>query len=152
MGKFVFEFIMAAIATACFGILLNIPKRAYLPAAIIGGLSWDFYVLVYFHLHWGLAISNLTAAIIISVLSMYAARRFKMPMIVFNVPALVSFVPGGQAYKVVRYFVLGDMHLASEFLYQVIVITGAITLGFGLGDIINEAITKRRPRRWKIGK
>ena len=59
-----------------------------------------------------------------------------MPMIVFNVPALVPFVPGGQAYKLVRNFAIGDYQLATIYLYQVIVIAGAITLGFGLGELL----------------
>ncbi|MFC2699977.1 MAG: threonine/serine exporter, partial [Limosilactobacillus fermentum] len=40
----------------------------------------------------------------------------------------------------VRYFVLGDYGLSLSYLYQVVVIAGAITLGFGLGDLINTAL------------
>lgn len=70
---------------------------------------------------------------------MMAARHLKMPMIVFNVPALVPFVPGGQAYKMVRNFAIGNYHLVTVYFYQVIVIVGAITLGFGLGELIIRA-------------
>lgn len=142
------EFILADLATICFGILMNIPKRAYLPGGIIGGAVWVIYIMMYFHLHLGLAMSNLLAAILISILSLMAARKFRMPMIIFNVPALVSFVPGGQSYQVVRNFVLGNNGTAMSYLYQVIVIAGAITLGFGLGDVINAAL-HYRPKKWK---
>ena len=43
----------------------------------------------------------------------------------------------------VRYFVLGDYGLSLSYLYQVVVIAGAITLGFGLGDLINTALYGR---------
>lgn len=95
---------------------------------------------MYYYQHTGLAISNLFAAILISLLSMVAARHLKMPMIVFNVPALVPFVPGGQAYKLVRNFAIGNYQLATVYLYQVIVIAGAITLGFGLGELLIRAV------------
>lgn len=78
---------------------------------------------------------------------MMAAKVQHQPMILYNVPALVPFVPGGQAYKVVRYFVLGDYGLSLSYLYQVVVIAGAITLGFGLGDLINTALYGRHRKR-----
>lgn len=133
------QFILSYVSTVCFGILLHIPVRAYNMAGIIGGGVWVIYWLIYYH-HVGLAISNLFAAILISLFSMVAARHLKMPMIVFNVPALVTFVPGGQAYKMVRNFALGNYPLAMFYLYQVIVIAGAITLGFGLGELLIRAV------------
>lgn len=144
----ILEFLLADVATICFGVLMNIPHKAYLPGGIIGGTVWILYILMYYHLHLGLAMSNLLAAIAISILSLMAARRFRLPMIIFNVPALVSFVPGGQSYQVVRNFVLGNNGTAMSYLYQVIVIAGAITLGFGLGDVINAAL-HYRPKKWK---
>ena len=144
----ILEFLLADVATICFGILMNIPKKAYLPGGNIGGAVWIFYIIMYYHLHLGLAMSNLLSAIAISILSLMAARRFRLPMIIFNVPALVSFVPGGQSYQVVRNFVLGNNGAAMSYLYQVIVIAGAITLGFGLGDVINAAL-HYRPKKWK---
>ncbi|KRM49023.1 integral membrane protein [Limosilactobacillus vaginalis DSM 5837 = ATCC 49540] len=119
---------------------MHIPLRAYNTAGIIGGGVWVIYWIMYYYQHTGLAISNLFAAILISLLSMVAARHLKMPMIVFNVPALVPFVPGGQAYKLVRNFAIGNYQLATVYLYQVIVIAGAITLGFGLGELLIRAV------------
>jgi uncharacterized membrane protein YjjB (DUF3815 family) len=72
-----------------------------------------------------------------------------MPTIVFEVPALVPFVPGGQAYKMVRNFAIGNYHLVTVYFYQVVVIVGAITLGFGLGELLNRII---HYRHWKIVK
>ena len=138
--RLIFEFVLADLSTICFGILLNIPRRAYHCAGAIGGASWAFYWAVYYQLHLGLALSNLLAAIMIGVLSMAAARWQKMPMIIFYVPALVPLVPGGQAYKMVRSFVLGSNGAALVYLYQILVIAGAITLGFGLGDLINRLL------------
>lgn len=148
MMHLILEFCLADVATMCFGVLMNIPRKAYLPGGLIGGMVWLLYVIMYYHLHLGLAMSNLIAAIAISILSLMAARRCRMPMIIFNVPALVSFVPGGQAYQTVRNFVVGHNATGYIYLSQVIVIAGAITLGFGLGDVINAAL-HYRPKKWK---
>ncbi|WP_283583196.1 threonine/serine exporter family protein [Limosilactobacillus difficilis] len=142
--KLITEAFLSYVATICFGILMNIPLNAYNLAGLIGAGSWVIYCLLYFHIHIGLALSNLLAAVLISILSMVAARRCRQPMIVFNVPALVTFVPGGQAYRMVRNFVLGNNNQAFVFLYQVIVIAGAITLGFGIGEMINHALFRRK--------
>ena len=134
------QFVLSYLSTVCFGILLHIPLRAYNTAGIIGGGVWVIYWIMYYKQHTGLAISNLIAAVLISHFSKVAARHLKMPMIVFNVPALVPFVPGGQAYKLVRNFAIGDYQLATIYLNQVIVIAGAITLGFGLGELLIRAV------------
>lgn len=136
------QFILCYISTICFGILLHIPLRAYNAAGLIGGSVWVLYWLLYYRYGLDLASSNLLAAILIALLSEFAARRLKMPIIVFNVPALVPFVPGGQAYKMVRNFAIGNYHLVTVYFYQVIVIVGAITLGFGIGELISRIIKR----------
>lgn len=140
------QFVLADLATICFAVILNVPPRAYFTGGLIGGASWLLYYWMYDVLHVGLALANLLAAIMITLLSLLAARHERRPMILYNVPALVTFVPGGQAYKVVRYFVSGEYGLALEFFSQVVVIIGAIVLGFGLGDLINAAIYDHRWR------
>lgn len=141
--RLIFQFILAYIATVCFALILNVPARAYHAGGLIGATSWVFYYWMYYSLHLGLALANLLAAIVIMVLSMLAARQEKQPMILYNVPALVTFVPGGQSYKVIRYFVSGDYPTSLSYFYQVVVIVGAIVLGFGLGDLVNAAIFGR---------
>ena len=132
------EMILAGIASVCFGILRSTPWQAAVPVAIIGGLDWALYVIIYYQWHWGLGVSNMLAAMFISIASFFTARWMKMPMIAFNMPALAALVPGGQAYKVVRYFVLSNYDASLLFIYQIFIICGAITLGFGLGDVINR--------------
>jgi uncharacterized membrane protein YjjB (DUF3815 family) len=143
---FLRQFLLAGIASICFGALRSTPWSAAIPIALIGGLDWIFYVVIYYKLHLGLAVCNLLAALGISVASFYAARHYRLPMIVFNVPALAALVPGGQAYKVVRYFVMGHYDLTLFYLYQVVVICGAITIGYGLGDVVNRMLFYRHKK------
>jgi uncharacterized membrane protein YjjB (DUF3815 family) len=147
--KAILQAVFAYVATICFGVLLNIPPRAYHVAGMIGGFSWLVYWEIYYHLHWGLAVSNMIAAILIGIFAMVAARHQKCPTIIYTVPSLVTFVPGGQAYKMVRNFVVGNNGQSLIFLYQVMVIAGAITLGLGIGEMINRLLygPKKLPNR-----
>ena len=138
--RLIFEFVLADLSTICFGILLNIPRRAYHYAGAIGGASWAFYWAVYYQLHLGLALSNLLAAIMIVVLCMAGSRLRKMPVIMFYFSASVPLGPCVLGYLWMRSFVLGSNGAALVYLYQVLVIAGAITLGFGLGDLINRLL------------
>lgn len=140
IGKAILQAVFAYVSTICFGIILNIPARAYNAAGLIGSSSWLVYWVIYYHLHIGLALSNMLAAMLIGIFSMVAARHQKMPTIIYTVPSLVTFVPGGQAYKMVRNFVVGNNNQSLIFLYQVIVIAGAITLGLGVGEMINRLL------------
>ena len=104
-GNLLLQFFLCYVSTVCFGILLNIPKRAYHTAGMIGGGVWVVYWIMYYCSGIGL-----------------------------------PFVPGGQAYKMVRNFAIGNYHLVNVYFYQVVVIVGAITLGFGLGELLNRVL------------
>ncbi|MGX9799151.1 threonine/serine exporter family protein [Pediococcus acidilactici] len=143
------EFVMAGIATVGFGIIINIPHRALLTAGIIGGISWGIYwEMLQFHL--GLALSSLTATTVIALLSLFAARRLKMPMIVFSIPGIVPLVPGGQAYQMIRNFALSNTQLATHFMLEVGVIAGSIGIGFLMAEFIDRLQRKLAMRFKKI--
>ncbi len=93
------QFILAYLATAGFGVLLNIPRRAVNLSGWVGAAGWFSYELLYAVLPLTvdakLAIGNLVAAIVIGVASGLAAHYKHMPMIIFNIPSLVPLVPGG---------------------------------------------------------
>ena len=72
------------------------------------------------------------------------ARVKKMPMILFNIPSLVPLVPGGQSYRAIRYFALGNNSLAIEYLVQVGMIAGAIAMGFFLAELVGQVYFKIR--------
>ncbi|MCZ3393316.1 threonine/serine exporter family protein, partial [Enterococcus faecium] len=123
------EFFMAGIATIGFGIIINIPKRALIAAGAIGGVSWTIYWAM-LQVRLGLALSALTATTVIALLSLYAARRMKLPMIIFNIPGIVPLVPGGQAYQMIRNFALSNSDMATHFMLEVGEIAGSIGIGF----------------------
>ncbi|VDG21311.1 integral membrane protein [Lactobacillus plantarum JDM1] [Lactiplantibacillus mudanjiangensis] len=134
--------LLAYLATAGFGVLLNIPRRAVNLSGWVGAAGWLTYEVLFQLLPTTvdikLAIGNLVAAVVIGVASGLAARYKQMPMIIFNIPSLVPLVPGGQAYRVVRNLVTGHPQLATHYLSQVVIIAGVIAIGFLIAEFCNH--------------
>ncbi|VDG25115.1 threonine/serine exporter family protein [Lactiplantibacillus mudanjiangensis] len=131
---------LAYVAVLGFGLIINIPRRALNVAGWIGTLTWGCYLIVQ-SFDGGVVLGSLIGSIGIGVLGNLAAHYKKMPSIIFNIPSLVSFVPGSQAYQMVRNFAVGRYLTAVGFMLQVVMITGAIALGFLLAELINRLIT-----------
>lgn len=107
MWMMIIKLILTYFATVTFGVLINVPRRGLNAGGIISTLGFLAYLLC-LQAGAGIAIANLIGALLIGVLSMQAARWLKMPVINFNIPSMVPFVPGGQAYQMVKNFALGD--------------------------------------------
>ncbi|WP_439646467.1 threonine/serine exporter family protein [Secundilactobacillus collinoides] len=106
MLTLIIDLVLTYISTVAFGIILNIPRRALNTSGWIGLLSFLAYKL-YLMAGGGIVGGNFLGALLIGILSMQAARWLKMPVINFNIPSLVPFVPGGQAYQMVKKLCLG---------------------------------------------
>lgn len=140
----------AFIATVGFGIIINIPHRALLIAGSIGTVTWFIYWAL-INLNFGIALTNLLASVAIGILSDIAARRMKMPMLIFNILSLVPLVPGGQAYQMVRNIALGNAAQGMRFLTEVIEITGSIAIGFLIAELLNKLWKKLLLKRASRG-
>ena len=123
-------------ATVGFGVILNIPRRGLNACGIVGVIGWLVYIFIkdFF--------SSSMLANSIGMGAMFCARFKKMPMILFNIPSLVPLVPGGQAYRAVRYFALGKNDLALRYLVQVGMIAGSIAVGFFLAEFVSQVYFK----------
>ncbi len=86
------------VGTLGFAVILNAPRKAWLPASAIGMLAEVVY--------WGLmqfsvnaALSMFIGALLGSVLAQYCARRMRMIATVFIVLAIIPLVPGLGLYR-----------------------------------------------------
>lgn len=131
----VIQILCSYLATLGFGIIVNIPHRALNSCGLVGVLGWITYLLIK-GANGGTMLANAVAALMIGLSSIFMARRLKMPMILFNIPSLVPLVPGGQAYKAVRNFAVGNDLAAISDLVQVVMIAGAIAMGFFISELV----------------
>ncbi|USS85673.1 threonine/serine exporter family protein [Fructilactobacillus myrtifloralis] len=121
-------------ATLGFALLINVSPKALNLGGVVAVAGYLVY-LAYFTYIGGYVGANVVGAFSIGIFGMIAARYKKMPVIVFNTPALVPLVPGGQAYQVMKYVALNQPHMAFFYLTQVVMIAGSIAMGFLLAEL-----------------
>ncbi len=124
-------------ATMGFAICINVPRRALNVAGLAGMASWLTYegaVMI----HVGRVLGSLLGAFIVGICGLVFAKIKHMPVILFNIPAMVPLVPGGTAYEAVRYLALGQLNQAMKLTVLVAMIAAAIAVGFMLAQIFTE--------------
>jgi uncharacterized membrane protein YjjB (DUF3815 family) len=84
----------------------------------------------------GRVFSNLIAALVIGLVSYLLARIQKMPVTLFNIPALVPLVPGATAYEAVRAMVSGEFVNSIRLFLMVIMTIGAIAMGYMIAQVL----------------
>ncbi|MCD2256838.1 threonine/serine exporter family protein [Agrilactobacillus fermenti] len=133
------------IATITFGIMLNIQRRVLNTCAWIGVAGWLSYWVLW---QWGSGklLANLVGAFLIGFLSVVVAPLKQTPTLLFNIPALVPLVPGATAFQAIRYFVLGRLTTAFSYLLTVLMVIGAISVGFMIAQMLGELLQKFRKR------
>lgn len=122
-------FFFAFLATAAFGILFQGPKRILVQSGVIGGIGWVLFITLKsaFALHSFAA--NFLASLVIALLSEMAARIFKQPVTVFNVPAIIPLVPGLGMYRGMHYILNGSVSYGTEVLTGAALDSCAIAIG-----------------------
>ncbi|MBA1393819.1 threonine/serine exporter, partial [Lactobacillus sp. XV13L] len=115
---------------------INIPRRALVSCGICGMLGWMVYWFLWSFVGAGKVASNLIAALIIGLVSYWFARTKKMPVTLFNIPALVPLVPGATAYEAVRALVSGEFVNSIRLFFMVIMIIGAIAMGYMVAQVL----------------
>jgi len=125
------------LSTVAFAICINVPHKALNLAGWAGACGWMVYWLLE-EAGSGRMLANLLGAVAIGVCGLIFARLKKMPVIIFNIPGLVPLVPGATAYQAVRAMVLGNMDLAIQLMVRVVMVAGAIAVGFMIAQLISE--------------
>lgn len=123
------------VATLGFTILINVSPKYLNIGALVGVAAYLVY-LAYDTYVGGYIGGNVLGAFTIGILGMFVARWKKAPVIIFNIPALVPLVPGGQAYQVMKNIAMNKPKVAFAFLMQVLMIAGSLAMGFLLAELV----------------
>lgn len=132
--------VLAAVAgTMGFALLLHAPRRAWLPASGIGGVSYGLY--------WGLMQASCPAAAAIflsalagSLLGQWCARRMRMIATVFVTLSIVSLVPGLGLYRCMELLAQGDSAAGVRSGVTAMIDVVMIALGVGVGSFLHRLI------------
>ena len=138
--------VWASIAAAGFAILFNVPPHMLGACALSGSLAFVARGGIVGVRLGSLELASLYASTLISLLSLAWARRYRVPALVFVIPAVIPLVPGALAFRTVKDLLIltsqsrheDTMLLASVVTngFKIILVTSAMALGVALPSIV----------------
>ena len=134
-GELIRVLLSAAIGTMGFGWLFHAPRKAWLPAALLGGAAFGIYRGL---AAWGL---NDSAAVFLATLAgtvaaLALARRLKTVGTTFLMMSIVAFVPGLGLYRTMQFFGSGDIRGGAAQGVEAMVTIIMIALGQAVGSML----------------
>lgn len=130
LGQGLWYFLTSFVGTLGFAILLHAPKRAWLPASLIGAMTYTLY--------WSLkqlsldeAASMFLAALFGSLLAQFCARKMRMIATIFLLLSVVALVPGLGLYRCMEQ--LGHQQYALGAQTGILTMAGILMMALGIG-------------------
>lgn len=114
--------------TLSFAILFNIKGKKLFLAALGGGISWFFYLLL-LHSNNSHLESLFFAAIIGGIFSEVMARLLKTPVTTFVICTIIPLVPGSGMYYTMLEIIQGNVNNSLSMGFETIANAGAIAVG-----------------------
>lgn len=134
------------IASAAFGVIFNAPQKSLLKCGLVGMVGWIIYVTLYEYSSDSV-FSSLVASFCIAIISQFFAKKYRTPVIIFNVSGIIPLVPGGLAYDAMRRVVENEYNAAISLAAEAFMISGSIAIGLVLSEVINQIIRKKKLRK-----
>ena len=138
--------ITSFVATASFGVLFNAPKKSLLKCGFVGMAGWLVYILLV-NKQFDAVVASLIASSIIAFISLFFAKMYKTPVIIFSVSGIIPLVPGGLAYDAMRHFVENDYNSAMQLAAKAFMISGAIAVGLVVSEVLYQIFYKLKPKK-----
>ncbi|HWL12555.1 MAG TPA: threonine/serine exporter family protein [Ureibacillus sp.] len=139
--ELIIQLLFSFIFTACFGVIFNAPTKAIPYCGFVGAIGWIiYYVLIQNNVTEVQA--SFIGAFIVAIVAQVFARRFKMPMIIFNVSGIIPLVPGGIAYNTMRNIVELDYTMGIQNGMRAFMISGAIAMGLVFAEVIIQLVMR----------
>lgn len=146
MTELLITLVSSFFGTLGFALLLHAPRRAWLPASLIGGVSYTVYILL---LRVGApqAAAMLCAALAGSVLGQWCARRMRMIATIFITLSIVSLVPGLGLYRCMEFLGAGQNAQGLQAGVSAMIDIMMIALGIGMGNFVFRMAAKTRTEK-----
>ncbi|MBP3636251.1 MAG: threonine/serine exporter family protein [Clostridia bacterium] len=135
MMDFIVTLITSFLGTLGFALLLHAPKKAWLPASIIGGISYTLYIVL-LQAGWHQAAAMFAGALAGSVLAQVCARRMRMIATIFITLSIVSLVPGLGLYRCMEFLGAGKNAAGLQAGVSAMIDIMMIALGLAVGNFV----------------
>lgn len=139
MKYFLMNAILSYLGSVSFGIIINVPRRLLNNAGITGVCGWFVYLMCQ-NLNLGVFLSNFLGALVIGLVSYVFARLQKVPILNFNVSALICLAPGALMYEGVHNTIFKGVNVGMTIIVRVMIVILALAVGTMLSQLIYEAM------------
>lgn len=143
MTDFILSTILALLSSVGFSIIANVPKRALLGAGITGVWSWMVYYVLD-SVHHSIVMPNFMASLVVGMLGFFLARRFRVPVTMIYVGALISLVPGGMAFSTLQKLSENNFTAVLKGLFNAGSVAMSLALGIGVANIFNGWLYQKK--------
>ena len=141
-----FKGVSSFVGTFGFAIFMHAPKRAWLPASMIGGAAYFLYWLLT-QLGLYAPASMFMAALLGSVLGQYLARRMQMIATIFVLLSMIPLVPGLGLYRCMSYLAQEMYSAGADAGVRAMVDIVMIALGLAVGSYIFRLFVRKKPAK-----
>lgn len=135
------QFCWAFLSIVGFSIRSNLRGPKVLFAGLGGGFAWAFYLITLYYSN-SLLFSIFISTILVCVYSELIARRFKVPVSVFVICAIIPLVPGSGLYYSMQSYLAGDLGDASVKIVTTLMIAGTIAVGIAVVSSVTNLVTR----------
>ncbi|WP_099203694.1 threonine/serine exporter family protein [Miniphocaeibacter massiliensis] len=145
----IFKSICSGLASVCFGMFFNSPKKSYYGNFITGTIGMlSFYVAMY--LVNTKFIALIISSLIIGFISEILAKVTKYPATVYLISGLLPQVPGLAIFKTMQGIAMQNFDGVFRNGLDAIVSSTALALGIVISTIFSRSINRARKEGIKI--
>ena len=130
----------AIVSSIAFSIFFIVPKKAIVYCTITGTISWIVYYFC--SKHFGNAVSNLIASIVVGLFAEYFSVKLRLPSTVVLYIGIVMLVPGYRMYHTMEYFAKSEYLLALNSGISTVIHACSIAIGVLISAVFSKSIKR----------
>ena len=134
------------IASAFFGVVVNVPRRILFQCGLTGMFGWTA-TQIFIMMDMSQVSATFLGAVVVSIFSIYYAKRTRVPATAYNLTGFFPLVPGVAAYQSMNAFIKSEFVLGISLLIKTFTISVTIALAIVLVEIIYRVYMHRKQRR-----
>ncbi len=143
-SAFFWQALGAFAGTWGFAVLYTVDKEQYLVSGFVGIMGWMVYLVAFRFGQFSAPISTLFAAVMVCLLSRFAAVPTRCPAQIFIICGIFPLVPGAGLFWFSYYLTAGELDLSSHYGFVAVKVAIAIVLGI--------ILAMELPQRWFSGR
>lgn len=143
--EWIYQAVCSFFSTLGLAVIFNAPRKSLIHCGLVGVIGWMTYYTL--QREFDAIQASFFGAFVISILAHILARMYKMPMIIFSVAGIVTFVPGGMAFEAMRAIASNDYLASLKYATSTGILTGAIVMGLVFAEVFVKSIFSIRKKR-----